>query len=641
MPKPHIPLEKLRSQVEACHACPLGDTRTNVVFGEGSSPARVMIIGEAPGKNEDLQGEPFVGAAGKFLNELLAVAGLERQDVFIANVLKCRPPSNRDPRVEEIEMCTPHLREQVRTIDPEVIVTLGNFATKFILKTEVGITGLHGKLQHAGKFKVLPVFHPAAALYDPKKRDLLKEDFATLGSILNSFDPIEYINTPRWQQQRLGLERIVVLMEKLGNPQNHIKFAHVAGTNGKGSTCAYLAQILQNAGYKTGLFTSPYIECFEERIRINGKNISKSDLYKVTLQVRDAASEIEQEMGEHPTEFELMTAVALLHFAQSKCDVAVIEVGLGGRLDSTNVISPEVSVITRIGLDHTDVLGDTLVKIAAEKSGIIKQDVPVVVYPQNKDVMQVIEKTAKKCKSQLYMPDFSSVELGNINSDGMRLFSYAKTDYETQLLATYQPYNAALAIETAKVLAKRGFSISASNIQAGIKAAKWQGRFEIAHQNPLFIIDGAHNPQGVYELRKSLDNLVRTLRENNKNNNNNFDAIFITGVLADKDYVGMLDALFGATDNLPALFNNATFFTYTPANPRALDSEELAKHISKHDKATLTSIKPTVRSCKTPEEATELAIKLASSANSQNTQIIVAFGTLYAIGQILVILRNK
>lgn len=184
MHKPHIPLEQIRADVAACRRCPLADGRTQTVFGDGNPDARVLIVGEAPGKNEDLQGIPFVGAAGKYLNELLAIAGLKREDVFIANVLKCRPPGNRDPRPEEIELCTPYLREQTRTIDPEFIVTLGNFSTKFILKTEVGITRLHGKLQQAGRFKVFPIFHPAAALYDGSKRVALEDDFATLGELL-------------------------------------------------------------------------------------------------------------------------------------------------------------------------------------------------------------------------------------------------------------------------------------------------------------------------------------------------------------------------------------------------------------------------------------------------------------------------
>ena len=188
MPKPHIPLDELRVQVESCRRCPLCDGRTQTVFGVGNPHARVMFIGEAPGKNEDLQGEPFVGAAGHYLNELLGCAGLRREDVFIANVLKCRPPGNRDPRPEEIKTCTPFLREQTRTIDPDVLVTLGKFSTQFVLKTQVGITRLHGRVQRAGKFLVFPIFHPAAALYDGAKREALENDFVTLGQLLHQLD---------------------------------------------------------------------------------------------------------------------------------------------------------------------------------------------------------------------------------------------------------------------------------------------------------------------------------------------------------------------------------------------------------------------------------------------------------------------
>lgn len=179
-----VTLEQVREQVQACHKCPLADGRTQTVFGAGNPNARVLIVGEAPGKNEDLQGEPFVGAAGKYLNELLAIAGLRREDVFIANVLKCRPPGNRDPRPEEIQLCADFLRDQTRAINPDYIVTLGNFATKFILRTDVGITRLRGTLQRAGRFKVFPIFHPAAAIYDRTKRVALENDFATLGQML-------------------------------------------------------------------------------------------------------------------------------------------------------------------------------------------------------------------------------------------------------------------------------------------------------------------------------------------------------------------------------------------------------------------------------------------------------------------------
>ena len=181
-------LDEVRSLIGDCHRCALGDTRTTLVFGVGAPGARVVFVGEAPGKNEDLRGEPFVGAAGQLLNELLAEAGLAREDVYIANVLKCRPPSNRDPESAEIETCTPFLREQIRVIDPEVLVTLGNFATRFVLKTDHGITQLRGRVQMAGQFKVLPIYHPAATIYDRSKRDDLFADFRLLRELLGSPD---------------------------------------------------------------------------------------------------------------------------------------------------------------------------------------------------------------------------------------------------------------------------------------------------------------------------------------------------------------------------------------------------------------------------------------------------------------------
>lgn len=184
MPSQRITLPEVLSEMGDCHRCPLGDGRTYMVFGVGNPDAQVMFIGEAPGKNEDLQGEPFVGAAGSFLNELLAVAGLERGDIYIANILKCRPPGNRDPQPPEIEACTPFLRDQVRAVHPDYLVTLGNYATRFVLHTERGITGLHGTVQMAGRFKVFPMFHPAAAIYDRSKREVMETDFQRLGELL-------------------------------------------------------------------------------------------------------------------------------------------------------------------------------------------------------------------------------------------------------------------------------------------------------------------------------------------------------------------------------------------------------------------------------------------------------------------------
>lgn len=182
-----VTLSQISDRMRDCRRCDLCDGRTNIVFGVGDPHAHVMLIGEAPGKNEDLKGEPFVGAAGKLLDELLGEAGLRRSEVFIANILKCRPPGNRDPRPPEIEACTDYLRDQVRAVHPDILVTLGNFSTKFILKTEQGITRLHGTINQTGRFTVLPMYHPAAALYDPTKREVLVEDFRLLGKIVSSW----------------------------------------------------------------------------------------------------------------------------------------------------------------------------------------------------------------------------------------------------------------------------------------------------------------------------------------------------------------------------------------------------------------------------------------------------------------------
>lgn len=188
-------LEELRELIGDCTRCGLGDTRTTLVFGVGDPHARVLIIGEAPGRNEDLTGQPFVGAAGRFLDDLLAHAGLRREQVYIANVLKCRPPKNRDPLPAEIATCTPYLLEQIRLVCPEIIVTLGNFATRFVLETDEGITKLHGVTRQVGRFEVLPVYHPAAAIYDRSKRDALFEDFARLGEILGT-PPLADVSSP-------------------------------------------------------------------------------------------------------------------------------------------------------------------------------------------------------------------------------------------------------------------------------------------------------------------------------------------------------------------------------------------------------------------------------------------------------------
>lgn len=422
-----------------------------------------------------------------------------------------------------------------------------------------------------------------------------------------AFDAVEYINTPRWQASRLGLERTVDLLNRMGRPQDALRFVHVAGTNGKGSTCAYLDSILRCAGYRVGLFTSPYIETFEERIRVNGENISAKDLKEVTLFVKQHAEAIEAETGDHPTEFELMTAVAFEHFARSACDIVVLEVGLGGRLDSTNVIeSPEVCVIARIGLDHTTLLGNTLAEVAAEKAGILKEGAPVVSWPQEPEAWAAIEKVAAEKFCELHAPDFSQLVLKACEGERayLRPFTYKGRAFETKLLASYQPYNAALALEAAELLRARGWGMPEEALREGLARAEWPGRFEVVAEEPLTIIDGGHNPQGAAVLAESLDEVFPGRR-----------AVFVMGVLADKDYIPMLRAV------LPYV---EAFYTYTPPNPRALSAADLAQCAQGESGGALD-----VCVCGGPEEALRAARKRAGGDG-----LVVAFGSLYAIADL-------
>lgn len=483
------------------------------------------------------------------------------------------------------------------------------------------------------------------------------------------FDPIAYINEPRWMSSRLGLERIRELLERLGRPQDQLKFVHVAGTNGKGSTCSYLASILQAAGYRTGLFTSPFIETFEERIRVEGRNISLGELTEVTLVVREQA----EAMSDHPTEFELMTAVALVHFARSACDVVVLEVGLGGRLDSTNAIdAPEVAVIARIGLDHTALLGNTLAAIAGEKTGIIKHGAPVVSWPQEPEAMAIVEQVSRAHEAVLTSPDFAQLEIGSVLTTGhrgsqetseralsqesaehpgaqetsenpavqeaaeypaaqkcssdqpyaqgslasetfgsVRTFSYkGYRELTTRLLGSYQPQNAALAIETIEALCCRGWRVSDTALRQGIAEAKWPGRFEIVDSGmgrATFVVDGGHNPQGARALAASLVEVFPHVKP-----------VFIMGVLEDKNYPEMLEAI------LPL---GSAFITVTPDNPRALSADKLARAIRWTDQDMLgcsACVKPIV--ARTMEDAVAKARELAGSDG-----LVCAFGSLYSI----------
>ncbi len=440
-----------------------------------------------------------------------------------------------------------------------------------------------------------------------------------------TFDPITYINTPRWRVSHLGLDRIRELLRRMGNPQDHLRFVHVAGTNGKGSVCAFVAETLVSAGYRTGLFTSPYIEKFEERIRVDGVNITYDELVRATLSVREYACEVEEVCGEHPTEFELMFAVALEHFRAMKCDIVVCEVGLGGRLDATNAIDrPEVSVITRIGLDHTDILGDTLEDIAFEKAGIIKYGVPVVTWPHVGEIAEVIDSICDTSGCVHRQPDFEQLKveplvlpeasaLSSEYFDPVRHFSYRNHHYTTHLLGNCQAQNAALAIEVIEQLRACGWDIANDALASGIDKACLPGRFEVIGFDPLTIVDGAHNPQGAYSLAQTLAELTDMHAE--------MRVVFVMSVLADKNYPEMIRAV------LP--FARA-FITCEPQNDRALDAEVLACAIedeiafSEDDLSDASTITVEAR-------PTSLAAMSRARESAGTDDIVVAFGSLYSV----------
>lgn len=451
------------------------------------------------------------------------------------------------------------------------------------------------------------------------------------------FDPVAYINNPEWHSSVYGLERIQELLRHLSNPQDRLKFVHVAGTNGKGSVCAYLDSALREAGLRVGLFTSPYIETFEERIRVNGENISLDDLARVTLEVRDAAEAMAAEdAAKHPTEFELMCAVALVYFAQQTCDICVLEVGLGGRWDATNVINaPEVCVITRIGLDHTELLGDTTAKIAVEKAGIIKPGTCVVSWPQDEAALKAIRVVCEAADAPLYVANLDNLEIASVSLEAlderneqddargmglcspngtpgdvpMRHFTYKGLPFETKLLANYQPANAVLAIEALEALRVRGWDISAEAMRTGVAKATWPGRFEVVQQHLLVIVDGGHNPQGAAVLAETLCDVLPQTKP-----------VFIIGILADKDYGGMLEAVADL---------GQAFVCVTPPNPRALPAEELA--------AAISALRPeaSVHVAEGFDDAVAQAFQLAGEDGA-----ICAFGSLYSIHDLKVALRQ-
>ena len=369
---------------------------------------------------------------------------------------------------------------------------------------------------------------------------------------------LDQIEHQRRFGNRPGAEVSALMLEKLGRPQQNMSVIHIAGTNGKGSVSAFLCSILKEAGIRTGMFTSPHLVDFRERICVDGQMISREEVTKLGNML------LEEDFGTVPTMFDYCLAMALLYYRDRQCQAAVIETGLGGRLDSTNAIGvPEVTVVTRIGYDHMAVLGDTLDKIASEKAGIIKKGTKLVLESQEKDAMDVLLETAEKeAVTEIKIADMHDVTECRYEN-GRQYFSYQKyKNLEMAMLGVHQYENAAAAILAAEIFLKdRGISDEKAEyyIREGIKKTRWEGRMEILSREPFFMVDGAHNGNGVAALAESL----RTLFPGEKFH-------FVMGVMADKNYEEMIEEL------LPLALD---FKTVTVESERALAAQELSEKI--------------------------------------------------------------
>ncbi|MBR1781422.1 MAG: bifunctional folylpolyglutamate synthase/dihydrofolate synthase, partial [Oscillospiraceae bacterium] len=371
-------------------------------------------------------------------------------------------------------------------------------------------------------------------------------------------EAIAYIEHYGWSTTRLGLGRTRQLLAALGDPQKKLKFIHVTGSNGKGSTCAMLDAILRAAGYRTGLYTSPSLETFCERIRVDGENIPGQRLAEVTERVR----EIAEAMEDHPSQFELVTAVAMQYFHEERCDIVVLEVGMGGALDSTNAIdAPELAVIANIGLEHTEYLGSTLAEIAATKAGIIKPGCTCVCYDGAPEATQVIARVCGAQGVSLVRVDEGALERRHYGLDGQEI-SWRGRGYHLALIGEYQTHNAALALTCVEALRERGWSLPEEAVALGLRTVRWSARMEVLNRAPLFLLDGGHNPQCAQALARSLEELLPLQPEGK--------AVFLTGVLVDKDYAGMLAVLMPYARE---------FVCVTPDSPRRLTGDQLSDYL--------------------------------------------------------------
>lgn len=424
---------------------------------------------------------------------------------------------------------------------------------------------------------------------------------------MNYNEALKYIHESHKFGVRLGLDNIKKLLELLGNPQDNLNIIHVAGTNGKGSTCSFISTILKESGYKVGLYTSPYLETFTERIRVNGENIPETEVARIIDIIKEKIEVMVSEGYSYPTEFEIVTAMAFYYYNDQNVDFLALEVGLGGRYDATNVINKSLAnVITSISLDHTGILGDTIGKIAYEKGGIIKENSTTIVYPQKQEAKEVIQQICIENNSTYIECDFNNVNKKECNIYSQKFDCIVNNilykDLEIKLIGDHQINNAILALTVIDFINKeKKLDISEESIRKGLVETRWPGRIEIIKENPMFIIDGAHNEEGAISLAKSIDKYLQ-----NKN------LTLIIGMLEDKDINSVLDIL------IPR-FNK--IITTTPDNPRAINANKLADKVKVYNKNVI--YKPSI------EEAVNYALESITK-----NEVIVSAGSLYMIGEV-------
>ena len=418
-------------------------------------------------------------------------------------------------------------------------------------------------------------------------------------------EAMAYIHSVNWLGSRPGLERITVLCEKLGHPERELRFIHVGGTNGKGSFCCMLSNILREAGYRTGLYTSPYIERFNERMQIDGMPIPDDELAALTAEVKAVADT----MDDPPTEFELITALCFLYFRNNRCDYVVLEVGLGGRLDSTNIIpAPVLAVITGIDYDHTAILGDTTAKIAAEKAGIIKAPCPVLFGEGDADAAQVIlDKTTHECGGdRFHRTDYTKITDVRLSPD-KTVFTYGTfRDITLQMLGLYQLHNAANVLTAVELLREEGLILPDQAVYDGLAAAHWPARFEKLMNTPPVFYDGAHNPQGIRGAAENIKQYLSPAQPDGK-------IVLCMGVLRDKDFADMIAQLAPLADRV---------FTVTPDNPRALPAAETAQVFRDHGTSAQSA------------DSLEQGVQDALAYARESGRALVVLGSLYIYGDV-------